>query len=568
MKYYLGIDIGGTWVKAMLATAEEICNGSEKVVRVRSRLSEEASVDNFIEALDELLGQLEIPLNQICGIGVSTAGVVNYHGTKLILCAPHLNALKSEKWIHYLQSRTSAIAVSLINDAEAVAIGASRLGYITGNHTYAVLPVGTGLGCSIVRNGRRWTPNFNLPLLGSVYVPGGCYDSLVSASLLERKSDDKSLQSIFTDGKYAAIREEYLQNLSGIIRTASVLYGVDKVLIGGGLADAASEHGFADELQCRLSQTDIDVVIMEEGNKLPLYGALHLAVGEAISSELMVTGKYVGLKTEQAYDSSLRLDKMDTEDILNLLNKAEIESALQLQQSVPNLCMAVEAMLPRLKDGGRLIYVGCGTSGRLAAVDTVELSCTFGFPRERVLTFISGGIADAAIDIETRFEEDASAVPDLLIANITKNDCVVGISVSGTAAYVLSALAYAKTVGAYTVMIQERDLADLPYCDCNIALKTGSEIIAGSTRMKAGTATKKILNFMSTSLMIRLGRVHGTFMTEMECLNNKLVKRAVRILTSLYNISADEALKLLNRFDLQLNKVVNFLESKESFFNK
>lgn len=562
MKYYLGIDIGGTWVKAMLATAEEICNGSEKVVRVRSRLSEEASVDNFIEALDELLGQLEIPLNQICGIGVSTAGVVNYHGTKLILCAPHLNALKSEKWIHYLKSRTSAIAVSLINDAEAVAIGASRLGYITGNHTYAVLPVGTGLGCSIVRNGRRWTPNFNLPLLGSVYVPGGCYDSLASASLLEKKSDDKSLQSIFTDGKYAVIRQEYLQNLSGIIRTASVLYGVDKVLIGGGLADAASEHGFADELQFGLSQTDIDVAIMKEGNRLPLYGALHLAVGEAISSELMVTGKYVGLKTEQAYDSSLRLDKMDTEDILSLLNKAEIESALQLQQSVPNLCMAVEAMLPRLKDGGRLIYVGCGTSGRLAAVDTVELSCTFGFPRERVLTFISGGIADAAIDIETRFEEDASAVPDLLIANITKNDCVVGISVSGTAAYVLSALAYAKAVGAYTVMIQERDLTDLLYCDCNIALKTGSEIIAGSTRMKAGTATKKILNFMSTSLMIRLGRVHGTFMTEMECLNNKLVKRAVRILNSLYSISEDKALLLLEKNDFQLNKTISYIEDK------
>lgn len=562
MKYYLGIDIGGTWVKAMLATAEEICNGSEKVVRVRSRLSEEASVDNFIEALDELLGQLEIPLNQICGIGVSTAGVVNYHGTKLILCAPHLNALKSEKWIHYLKSRTSAIAVSLINDAEAVAIGASRLRYITGNHTYAVLPVGTGLGCSIVRNGRRWTPNFNLPLLGSVYVPGGCYDSLASASLLEKKSDDKSLQSIFTDGKYAVIRQEYLQNLSGIIRTASVLYGVDKVLIGGGLADAASEHGFADELQFGLSQTDIDVAIMKEGNRLPLYGALHLAVGEAISSELMVTGKYVGLKTEQAYDSSLRLDKMDTEGILSLLNKAEIESALQLQQSVPNLCMAVEAMLPRLKDGGRLIYVGCGTSGRLAAVDTVELSCTFGFSRERVLTFISGGIADAAIDIETRFEEDASAVPDLLIANITKNDCVVGISVSGTAAYVLSALAYAKAVGAYTVMIQERDLTDLPYCDCNIALKTGSEIIAGSTRMKAGTATKKILNFMSTSLMIRLGRVHGTFMTEMECLNNKLVKRAVRILNSLYSISEDKALLLLEKNDFQLNKTISYIEDK------
>lgn len=562
MKYYLGIDIGGTWIKAMVTTAEVIGNDFEKIVRVKSRLSEEASVDDFIAALDDLLGQLDIPLNQICGIGVSTAGVVNYHGTKLVLCAPHLNALKSEKWIHYLQSRTSAITVSLINDAEAVAIGASRLGYITGNHTYAVLPIGTGLGCSIVRNGRRWTPNFNLPLLGSVYIPGGCYDNLASASLLEAKSESKSLQSIFMDEKYADIRQKYLQNLSGIICTASVLYGVDKVLIGGGLADAAGEHGFADELQSGLNKTDIDVTIMKEGNKLPLYGALHLAVGEAASSELMVACKYSGLKTEQAYDPSLRLDKMDTESILNLLNKAEIEAALQLQQSVPNLCIAVEAMLPRLKDGGRLIYVGCGTSGRLAAVDTVELSCTFGFPRERVLTFISGGVADAAIDIETKYEEDASAVPDLLIANITDKDCVVGISVSGTAVYVQSALAYAKSVGAYTVMIQERDITDLPYCDCNIALKTGSEIIAGSTRMKAGTATKKILNFMSTSLMIRLGRVHGTFMTEMECLNNKLVKRAVGILTSLYTMDEDKALNLLKENDFQLNKTINYIEKE------
>lgn len=560
MKYYLGIDIGGTWVKAMLVAAEDICNGSEKVVRVRSRLSEEASVDNFIEALDELLSQLEIPLNQICGIGVSTAGVVNYHGTKLILCAPHLNALKSEKWIQYLKSRTSATIVSLINDADAVAIGAARLKYITGNHTYAVLPIGTGLGCTIVRNGRRWTPNFNLPLLGSIYVPDGCYDKLASASLLEGKSENHNLQSVFTQDNYKEIKQVYLQNISGIIETASLLYGVDRVLIGGGLADAASEHGFADELKNELSKANVVVDIMKEGNKLSLYGALLLAIGESASKELMPDNKYVGLKTEQAYDSSLRLDKMNIKDILNLLNKAEIEAASQLYKSIPQLSMAVEAMLPRIKNGGRLIYVGCGTSGRLAAVDTVELSCTFGFPRERVLTFISGGIADASIDIETNFEEDASSVPDLLIANISENDCVVGISVSGTANYVLSALAYSKSIGAYTIMIQERDITDLPYCDCNIALNTGAEIIAGSTRMKAGTATKKVLNFMSTSLMICLGRVHGTFMTEMECLNNKLVKRAVRILTALYPISEDQALQLLKENSLQLNKTINYIE--------
>lgn len=561
MDYYLGIDIGGTWIKALLSTSEDIGKNFDNIIRVKSRLSVNASVEDFIVALDDLLDQLPVSLNEIYGIGISTAGVVNYHGTKLLLCASHLNALKSESWIQYLKSRTSAKEITLINDAEAVAVGASHLKYLIGNHVYAVLPIGTGLGCTIIRNGRRWTPNFTLPLLGSIYVPNGCYDKLASASLLETKTECGNLQSIFIQDKYKEIKQKYLNDISGIIETASLLYGVDKVLIGGGLADAACEYCFADELEKELSSSNVAVNIMKEGNKLALYGALLLAAGKSESNKLILDNKHVELKTEQAYNSSLRLDKMSVKDILNLLNKLEIEAASELYKSIPQLSIAIERMLPRLKKGGRLIYVGCGTSGRLAAVDTVELSCTFGFPRERVLTFISGGVADASIDIETNFEEDASSIPDLLIADVTENDCVVGISVSGTANYVLSALAYSKTVGAYTVMIQEREDSNILYCDCNIPLNTGSEIIAGSTRMKAGTATKKILNFMSTSLMICLGRVHGTFMTEMECLNNKLVNRAVRILISLYSLSEYEALQLLEKNKFQLNTTINYIEN-------
>lgn len=569
MGYYLAIDIGGTWIKGMISYEKDILGfeNHSKIVKVRSRLTEGSDVNDFIRALEELLQATNLPLDEIDGIGISTAGVVNYHGSKLVLCAAHLEALKSDLWIQYLRSATSATTIRLINDADAAAIGAAQLGYIVGKHTYAVIPIGTGIGCTIIRNGRRWTPNGVLPLIGSIYIPGGTYDKLASASALENKEINGRLEQIFKDERYKTVRMEYLNHLSGIMKTVQVLYGVDRILLGGGLAEAAFKCGFEHILYKELTNMDPDLHlhILCEGNNLPLYGALYLAIGEAYTSKMIQKIDYSGLKTEESYDASLSLNRLDTFSILNLLNKVEIEASTNMCNAVTSLEKVIEAILPRLNNGGRLIYVGCGTSGRLAAVDAVELTCTFGFPKERVLTFISGGLVDALFEIESNFEEDASSIPDLLMANISNKDSVVGISVSGTANYVLSALAFSKMKGAFTVMVQENAIATRNYVDYHVALNTGAEVIAGSTRMKAGTATKKILNYLSTSLMVRLGRVHGTFMTEMECVNEKLIKRAVKILKDLYGISDDYSLHLLEKYNWNLNDVIKMLEESHGY---
>jgi len=573
MKYYVGMDIGGSWLKAAAIqinegdTKENIKNAclTTKVVRVESHLCTNGSCDNFINAIDSAIDQLQVPYHSVAGIGISTAGVVNYQGTKLILCAPHLSPLQSDKWIDYLKKKTSSPVV-MINDADAAAIGASAFDYLKGNKIYAIMPIGTGIGFTVVRNGRRWTPNYSLPLLGSIYSPCGSFDQLVSASLLSKKASSEKLQDIFINQEYQKIKEEYLNNLVGIISSAHILYGIDEVLIGGGLIDASVKYNFNDDLEKEinnllkskglLTSVNTRARLLKEGNKLPLIGAILLSIGESQAQSLKEIPSYKDLKTEMAYDSSLSLDKMDTNSIINLLNKAEKEAASNFERTIPKLSEVVDIITEQLKQGGRLIYVGCGTSGRLASVDAVEIACTFGFPREKVLAFISGGIADAAIDIETNFEEDASAIPDLLIANITSKDVIIGISVSGSAYYVQSALAYAKHLGAPTIMIQESEKENLPFCDHVLPLSTGSEIIAGSTRMKAGTATKKMTNFISTTVMIKLGKVHGTYMTELECINEKLMKRATNILKSLFNLEEKEAINLLNNNQFKLNQAI------------
>jgi N-acetylmuramic acid 6-phosphate (MurNAc-6-P) etherase len=179
-----------------------------------------------------------------------------------------------------------------------------------------------------------------------------------------------------------------------------------------------------------------------------------------------------------------------------------------------------------------------------------------------VITLIAGGLADAAFDIEMNFEEDASAVPEMLIASVNKRDIVVGISVSGSAYYVQSALAYAKFIGAGSILIQEEaDDSNNSFCDKVISLHTGGEVISGSTRMKAGTVTKKTLNFLSTTTMIRLEKVHGVFMTNMECINEKLLLRAKHILMSLYNLPEKESLALLESTGNSLNEAIKLIDN-------
>ncbi len=571
-KVYAGIDIGGTWLKGITFEMEEGMRFSDirdtikskPVLKVKSRLSPLTTPLEFIEALKELLA-LMLPQGEVVsGIGISTAGVVDYAGKKLVVAANHLSALLDPQWMEYLENRFK-VPVTLINDADAASIGAASLGYLSGFKTIGIMPIGTGLGFTVWRNGRKWTPNFSVPLLGCTYTPAGYYDEIVSASELAKFDKANCLVNIFKEVEFKGVRERYIKNLSGIICTSFLLYGTNKILIGGGLADAVTTIEFPlaellkNELQREnfLSSGGIEIEVMPEGNLIPLIGVGLLAIGEERAQTSRIVRNYADFNTELPYDKTMRLEKSSSENLVRLFWNSEQESGNQLEKSLPSIAAVADSIALNLEKGGRLIYVGAGTSGRLAAIDTVEIACTFGFPRERVLTFISGGVADASIDIETNFEEDASAVPELLLANLTSNDIVIGISVSGSAYFVQSALGFARFVGAYTVMIQEEERETLPFCDRVISLQSGNEVLAGSTRMKAGTATKKVLNFLSTTAMIRMGKVHGCYMTEVECINDKLIKRAQNILHILYGMDEIMAYNALKNNSFALNKTIN-----------
>lgn len=404
-----------------------------------------------------------------------------------------------------------------------------------------------------------------LNLLGSIRTPAGFFDSIASASKLASADSKHNLIHVLTQSSYNEEREEYIQNLVKIIHTAAIIYNLDEVMVCGGLADAVASCGnpLENKLNSLLSdqQVELDKIIrasvLEEGNKLQLIGAVSLAKGEAIAKAMQVSKKYKSIATEKPYQKDVQLQEFSTSEILQLFWRAEQEAGEWLEKSLPALEKVVDEISMRIKKGGRIIYVGAGTSGRVAAMDTVEIPCTYGFPEDRILCLIAGGIADAAIEIESDFEEDASAVPELLLMNVKPEDVVIGISASGTAYYVQSALALAKVRGAYSVMIQsEEPQTELPFCNTIIPLNSGYEVVAGSTRMKSGTATKKILNFITSSVMIKMGKVEGSYMVDVACINNKLIKRAQEILGILFQLNEQEAFEKLKEADMHLNVAI------------
>jgi len=574
---YLGIDIGGTWIKgtfvyeAFFKSFHTSTLENLPIRKVRSPLNKNATSEDLIGVIKELISYFDVDYQEIKGIGISTGGIVDYAGEKVLKAAEHLNVLKSNDWKEELERQFQCCAV-LINDADAATIGISELGLLSGNKTVGIMPIGTGLGFSVWRNGRRWRPGKMLNLLGSVRTPVGFFDSIASASKLASADSEHNLINVLTQSSFKEIQEEYLQNLVKIINTAAIIYNLDEVKVCGGLADAVTSSGYPLEskLNSLLSeqQVELDKVIrasvLKEGNKLQLIGAVSLAKGEAIAKALQVSKKYGSIATEKPYQKGIQLQEFSTSEILQLLWNAEQEAGEWLEKSLPALEKVVDKISARINKGGRIIYVGAGTSGRVAAMDTVEIPCTYGFPEDRILCLIAGGIADAAIEIESNFEEDASAVPEILLLNIKHEDVVIGISASGTAYYVQSALAVAKERGAYSVMIQsEEPQTELPFCDNTIPLNAGYEVVAGSTRMKSGTATKKILNFITSSVMIKIGKVEGSYMIDVACINNKLIKRAQEILGILFRLNEQEALEKLKEADMKLNVAIQNIKQKK-----
>ncbi|SEM23237.1 N-acetylmuramic acid 6-phosphate etherase [Maribacter orientalis] len=243
------------------------------------------------------------------------------------------------------------------------------------------------------------------------------------------------------------------------------------------------------------------------------------------------------------------LELMDTKTILQKMNEEDQKVASAVKKTIPQVTKLVDELTKRFEMGGRLFYIGAGTSGRLGILDASEIPPTFGMPHERVIGLIAGG--DIAIRKAVENAEDAAkqAWVDLMAHGITKNDVVVGIAASGSTPYVVGGLEDAKKNGILTAAITNNPGAPIArIADIPIEINVGPEFLTGSTRMKSGTSQKLVLNMISTALMIKIGRVKGNKMVNMQLSNDKLVDRGTRYIMEDLGIEYLDAEKLLKKY--------------------
>ena len=254
---------------------------------------------------------------------------------------------------------------------------------------------------------------------------------------------------------------------------------------------------------------------------------------------------FMSLATEQVNERSARLDQMSALEIATLMNDVTADVTDGIKQALPKLAEAVDAVVERLKNGGRLIYMGAGTSGRLGVLDASECPPTFGVSPELIQGIIAGG--DGALRKAVEGAEDSVTLPveDLKAKSLCEKDVVVAISASGYAPYCVAALDYAKSVGALAVAMScNKNANTSAHADIAIEAPTGSEVLSGSTRLKAGTATKLMLNILSTASMVRLGKCYKNLMVDVRATNVKLRDRCVRITMNATGLDRDKAEEL------------------------
>lgn len=249
--------------------------------------------------------------------------------------------------------------------------------------------------------------------------------------------------------------------------------------------------------------------------------------------------------TEQTsrYD---HIEQMSTHEILTAINQEDATVALSVQKVIPQIEAFVQEAYTRMQVGGRLFYIGSGTSGRLGVVDASECPPTFGVSNDVVIALIAGGDGAIRHAVENAEDAESQAWDDLTPYKPTPSDIVLGIAASGTTPYVIGGVRDAKNAGLLTGCIacsENSPLGDA--VDCKIEVPVGPEFITGSTRMKSGTAQKMILNMISTTLMIKLGRVKGNRMVDMQLTNQKLQERGVRMIVSATGVETEDAVRML-----------------------
>ncbi len=293
------------------------------------------------------------------------------------------------------------------------------------------------------------------------------------------------------------------------------------------------------------------------------------------------------LTTEQRNPLSYRIDTKSVNDILTIINSEDYKIADVVKEAIPQICNVIEKVITAFKNNGRLFYIGAGTSGRLGVLDASECPPTFGVPIDLVTGIIAGGNLALTRSIENAEDDGEEGIKAIKDNKLNNKDVLIGISASGGPNYVVEALKYAKTLGVSVAAIScNKDIKSFEVCgeDNSIYLPVGPEIITGSTRMKAGTAQKMVLNMITTTAMIKTGKVYNNLMVNLQPVNKKLIDRAINLIIEvtgcdyitsekafydanketktamimlMLNIDANEARNLLSKHNGSINEVLD-----------
>lgn len=266
------------------------------------------------------------------------------------------------------------------------------------------------------------------------------------------------------------------------------------------------------------------------------------------SDEKLLFDEISKLSTEQKNPNSVNIDKLPTREILEIINKEDKAVPLAVEKEIPYIAEAVDIIVHAIKNGGKLFYFGAGTSGRLGVVDASECPPTFGAPYDLINGYIAGGkeAMFRAQEGAEDFEENGAA--DVLEAKISEKDVVCGIAASRRTPYVVGAIKKAREIGAKTLYITAtpRETFNIEGVDVAMCPHVGPEVVMGSTRMKSGTAQKLILNMLTTTTFVRLGKTYENMMIDLQQTNKKLVERSKRIVMMITGVSYDDAAKYLS----------------------
>lgn len=271
------------------------------------------------------------------------------------------------------------------------------------------------------------------------------------------------------------------------------------------------------------------------------------------------------LRTERPNRASANLDTMSALEVATVMNRQDAMAPRAVKRVLPEVAQAIDLIAERLGRGGRLIYVGTGTSGRIGALDAVEVPPTFGIDRAKVQFLIAGG--EKALARATEASEDSSALGrrDMAAKKPRKNDVVVGLAASGRTPYTIGALEYAGKNGAATVaVVCNKDSAMANLAQVAIEVDVGPEVLAGSTRLKAGTAEKLVCNMLSTGAMARLGYVYGNLMVNLQLKNHKLLQRGISIVEEVAQVDRDLAWRTLKSAGMRVPVALVMLKANVS----